>query len=570
MYKNRKKNYPLYEVKKIESLRQLFDDTTERFAERTSFVYREKGKEMSVTYKEFRKQVYSVGTVLCNMDLKKAHIAIIGENSYSWVLAYWTCLRGAGVVIPVDKDLSAEDTEYILKTGDVAAVFYASSVANKVEPISEKLGITTLIRLDDMKEIPEGKLFIKDLVKQGGELIEQGVKSYVDIKHDDIDALKQIMFTSGTTGKSKGVMHSSRVLITNVYNGLRLIKLTERSLSVLPYHHAYASTAELIIIFHAGLSIMINESLRTLLPNIKKHKPTEMLVVPLYVESFYRRIWDKIDEGGKRKTVEKAIKISRALLKIGIDLRRTLFKEIHETFGGELKLLICGGAPLKPSICEFFNDIGITLAIGYGITECGPLVSINRPEYFDCSSVGLALPEIKVKIDNPNEKGEGEICVKGDNVMMGYYKNKEETDRVIVDGWFHTGDIGKMDDRGIIFITGRCKNMIVLENGENVYPEAVEEALTDYPIIKEVIVYEAPRPDNKACLGAEIFPNEEYATAKGITDIEGEVRKAVDAFNETQPPYRVIKQVTVRDTEFEKTTSKKIKRKYNVGTNIGK
>lgn len=563
MYKNKKKNYPLYEVRKVENLRQLFVDTTDRFAERTAFVYREKGVEKSVTYKEFRRQVDSVGTALCKMDLKKAHIAIIGENSYSWVLAYWTVLNTAGVVLPVDKDLTPEDTEYILRTGDVAAIFYASSVAEKVEPIAQKLGITTLIRTDDIKEIPEGKLFIKDMITEGGKLLDSGDKTYLEINHDDIDQLKQIMFTSGTTGKSKGVMHSSRVLLTNTYQGQRLLKITERTLSVLPYHHAYEATAELIIIFHAGLSIMINDSLRTLLPNLKKQKPTEMLIVPLYAESFYRRIWDKIDEGGKRKTVEKAIKISRAFLKIGIDLRKTLFKEIHETFGGELKLLICGGAPLKPAICEFFNDIGIALAIGYGITECGPLVSINRPEYFDCSSVGLPLPETQVRIDNPNEKGEGEICVKGDNVMMGYYKNKEETDKVLVDGWFHTGDIGKIDERGIVFITGRCKNMIVLENGENVYPEAVEEALTDYPIIKEVVVSEAERADGKAYLGAEIFPDMDYATAKGITDVEAEVKKCIDAFNEAQPPYKAIKQVTVRDTEFEKTTSKKIKRKYN-------
>lgn len=564
MYKNKKKNYPLYEVRQAKNIRHLFDSTIELFSERTAFVYREKGAEKSVTYKEFASQVNSIGTALCKMDLKKAHIAIVGENSYSWVLAYWTVLNTAGVVIPVDKDLTPEDTEYILETGDVAAIFYASSVAEKIEPIAQKLNITTLIRLDDIKEIPEGKLFIKNLIEDGKKYLDAGDKSYLEINHDDIDALKQIMFTSGTTGKSKGVMHSQKVLLTNCSQGQRLLKITERSLSVLPYHHAYEATADLIIIFSAGLSIMINDSLRTLLPNLKKHRPTEMLVVPLYVESFYRRIWDKIDEGGKRKTIEKAIKISRALLKVGIDLRGVLFKQIHETFGGELKCLICGGAPLKPAICEFFNDIGITLCIGYGITECGPLVSINRPEYFDCASVGVPLPTTEVRIDNPNEKGEGEICVKGGNVMMGYYKNKEETDRVLKDGWFHTGDIGKIDDRGIVFITGRCKNMIVLKNGENVYPEAMEEALTDFPIVKEVVVYEAKvGTEDSKCLGAEIFPDMDYAAANGITDAEAEVRKAVDAFNAVQPPYRVIKQVVVRDTEFEKTTSKKIKRKYN-------
>lgn len=562
MYKNRKKNYPLYEVRKIENLRHLFTDTTDRFAERTAFVYREKGAEKSVTYKEFRRQVDSVGTVLCKMDLKKAHIAIVGENSYGWVLAYWSVLNTAGVAVPIDKDLTPEDTEYILRTGDVAAVFYASSVAEKIETIAQKLGITALIRTDDMKEIPEGKLFIKDMVTEGGKLLDSGDKSYIDINHEDIDELKQIMFTSGTTGKSKGVMHSQRVLITNTYQGQKLLKITERTLSVLPYHHAYEATAELMIIFHAGLSIMINESLRTLLPNLKKQRPTEMLIVPLYAESFYRRIWDKIDEGGKRKTVEKGIKISRALLKIGIDIRKKLFKEIHETFGGELKLLICGGAPLKPAIGEFFSDIGITVAIGYGITECGPLVSVNRPEFFNCDSVGLPLPETQVRIDNPNEKGEGEICVKGGNVMLGYYKNKEETDKVLIDGWFHTGDIGKIDERGVIYITGRCKNMIVLENGENVYPEAVEEALTDNLIIKEIVVFEAERQDGKACLGAEIFPDMDYAAAKGITDVEAEVKKCIDAFNDAQPPYKTIKQIIIRDTEFEKTTSKKIKRKY--------
>ncbi len=563
MYKNKKKNYPLYEVRKVTDLRQILDESARLFADKDAFLYREKGKEMSVTYKEFKRQVDSLGTALCKMDLKKAHIAIIGENSYGWALSYWSVLNTAGVALPIDKDLTYEDTEYILRTGDVSAIFYASSVAEKIESLAEKIGITTLIRTDDIKEIPEGKLFIKDLILAGGKLLDEGDKTYLEIKHD-VDELKQIMFTSGTTGKSKGVMHTERVLLTNIYSGQQLLKITERCLSVLPYHHAYEATAGIIIMIQAGMTIMINESLRTLLPNLKKHRPTEMCIVPLYAESFYRRIWDKIDEGGKRKTVELGIKISKALLKVGIDIRRKLFKEIHETFGGELKLLICGGAPMKPAICEFFNDIGITLIIGYGITECGPLVSINRPEFLNYTSVGLPLPGTEVMIYNPDDKGEGEICVKGDNVMMGYYKNKEETERAIVDGWFHTGDIGKKDEDGRIYITGRCKNMILLDNGENIYPEAIEESLTDYPIVKEVVVFEASRgEEDSKNLGVEVFPDFEYAEAKGIKDAKAEVVRCIEEYNDKQPPYRKLKQIIVRDTEFEKTTSKKIKRKYN-------
>ena len=375
-----------------------------------------------------------------------------------------------------------------------------------------------------------------------------------------------IMFTSGTTGKSKGVMLSADTLLFNIMQSQKLMKITDVCLSVLPYHHSYESTCGLLTMFHHGMTICINESLRSVLPNFKVYKPTEVQLVPLFVEKIYRGIWDKAEETGKAGMLRKLIKVSNAMLKVGIDMRKKLFKSVTSTFGGELLGIICGGAPLKPFLPDFFDSIGITLINGYGISECGPLVSINRPCFHDYESVGLPLPETEIRIDNPNENGEGEICVKGRNVMLGYYKNEAATAEAITDGYFHTGDIGKLGHDGFLFITGRMKNVIILQNGKNVYPEEIEDklsAMCEY--IGEIIIFASKKDENgdQTVLGAEIFPDAERAAARGISDVQEVIKKAISDYNEKEPSYKVIKNIVFRTEEFEKTTSKKIKRKYD-------
>ena len=397
------------------------------------------------------------------------------------------------------------------------------------------------------------------------ELLAGGDKRFTEAPIDNY-VLKELLFTSGTTGKSKGVMLSADTLLFNIMQSQKLMKITDVCLSVLPYHHSYESTCGLLTMFHHGMTICINESLRSVLPNFKVYKPTEVQLVPLFVEKIYRGIWDKAEETGKAGMLRKLIKVSNAMLKVGIDMRKKLFKSVTSTFGGELLGIICGGAPLKPFLPDFFDSIGITLINGYGISECGPLVSINRPCFHDYESVGLPLPETEIRIDNPNENGEGEICVKGRNVMLGYYKNEAATAEAITDGYFHTGDIGKLGHDGFLFITGRMKNVIILQNGKNVYPEEIEDklsAMCEY--IGEIIIFASKKDENgdQTVLGAEIFPDAERAAARGISDVQEVIKKAISDYNEKEPSYKVIKNIVFRTEEFEKTTSKKIKRKYD-------
>lgn len=564
MYKNRKKNYPYYDVRPCTDMRNLLDESARLFGDRPCIKYKEKNEVKTVSYTEFKAEVDAFGTALYSLGVGKSRIAIIGENSYSWILSYLTVLNSDGVVVPIDKDLPNADTAYILNCSECEAVIFSASVADKIDAIKAELPcLKFLIKMNGNSVEGNGQYMLRDLVDSGVRLLAEGDTSFLSVV-PDTEGLKQLMFTSGTTGSSKGVMLSQGTLAFNVQRAQELMLITERCLSVLPYHHSYEATCGVLTMLHHGMTICINESLRALMNNFKLYKPTEMLVVPLYIETFYRRIWAAIEEKGKTATVKKGIKLSNALLKLGIDKRRKIFDEIHQTFGGELKAIICGGAPLKPYMVEFFESIGITLINGYGITECGPLISINRNEYHNPASVGLPLRDTEIRIDNPNENGEGEICVKGPNVMLGYFKNQAATDAAIVDGWFHTGDIGKIDMDGFVYITGRCKNLIVLKNGKNIYPEEIEEFLSEIPLIKEVVVYAAKLSgDAGKALGAEIFPDFEKAKELNVIDVEGDIKRAIYGYNEKQPPYKAIKQIVFRKEEFEKTTSKKIKRNYD-------
>ncbi len=564
MYINKKKNYPYYKVRPCESIRAMLDTSEKLYKDKPAFRFTVNGKDNSVSYTEFKLAVDSLGTAIYSLGYGKAHVAIIAENCYKWVLSYVTTLISECVVTPVDKELPEEDIANILNHSECDVVIYSSALAKKIEAIKGKLNTVKFrITMNGIAEKDGANTTIDELVQHGQRLLEEGDTGFLDVD-TDMHGLKQLIYTSGTTGKSKGVMLSQENLCFNIVKSQELMKITERCLSVLPYNHCYEATCGLLTMLHNGMTICINESLRTIVPNMKKYKPTEMQIVPLFAEKFYSRIWETIETQGKTKKVKRGIKLSNALLKIGVDKRESLFKQIREAFGGELKILICGGAPLKPHLTEFFESIGIVMINGYGITECGPLISINRPEYHNFKSVGLPLKDTEVKIFEPNENGEGEIIVKGKNVMLGYYKNEEETKKVIRNGYFHTGDIGKIDKDGFVYITGRKKNVIILKNGKNIYPEELEEQLLDIPLIKEVVVYAASvsNNDDKA-LGAEIYPNYDLAAEQGIVDVKAEIKTLVSALNKKQPPYKVIKQFKFRDEEFAKTTSKKIKRQYN-------
>ena len=370
-----------------------------------------------------------------------------------------------------------------------------------------------------------------------------------------------LVFTSGTTGNPKGVMLTEHNLVSAVYYGLQVADIKTRCLSVLPYHHTYESVVGILVAIHRRATICINDSLKNVLKNLNTFKPDYIYVVPAFTEKFYKSIWANAEKSGKDKLLKIMIPVSNGLRKIGIDLRGVLFKSVHEAFGGNLKQIVCGGAPIRPEIGKFFNDIGMMLLNGYGISECSPLVSVNREKLNDPSTVGVILPCCEVKIENPNEDGDGEIWVKGDIVMMGYYKEPEKTAKVLKDGWFNTEDYGRINKKGQLVINGRKKNVIVLNNGKNIYPEEIENYVMRVPYIQETIV-KAVKNDQgqEISLCAEVFLNQEKVKELGIENIEETLKKDVSKATKELPVWKRVTKTEIRETEFNKTTTNKIKR----------
>lgn len=415
----------------------------------------------------------------------------------------------------------------------------------------------------------EGAIDLPDIVKRGGEKYKNGDNSYYDYEIDP-DRLATIVFTSGTTGKGKGVMLSQTNIVTDMTQGMYLFNVTPKTMCVLPPHHTYGSTVNFVGHFSQGSTIYLSSGLKYMLDEIKEQQPSHLVLVPLFVETIHKRIWSTAEKSGKAGQLRLLIKFSNFLRKIGIDARRSLFKSVTGVFGGKLEMIICGGASLNQDIIDTFDSMGITILNGYGITECSPLVSCNRNKYQKKGSVGIPIIGEKVKIRNPDENGEGEICVKGPNVMLGYYKDPEATAAVFdEEGYFRTGDYGKLDEEGWLYITGRLKNMIILSNGKNVYPEEIESEVSRVYGVSEVIVYsgESKAQKNKQVIVAEIFPDYDALNMRGITDVQAYFDEEIKNVNKRMVSYKAIKKVKIRDEEFKKNTSKKILR-FEIDKNI--
>ena len=559
-------DFPLNEVRPFKDFKQVLDDNAELFGNYPAFKFRENGEVKEVSYKAFATETDSLGTALCSIGAANGRIAIVSENSYKWATVYLTALKSEAVFVPVDKELPANEIAYILSNSDADTLFFSKNYAEKINSIVDTLDkVKRCIGLDLEEHAGDGKTFsYKELMKEGYKLLQNGDRSFLEMK-PKLEELKMLVYTSGTTGTAKGVMLSLKNLVSCVYYGQMVSSTYETALSVLPYHHTYESVCSILVGLHHGTTLCINENLRTVAQSLKLYKPKIVMLVPLFVESMYKKIWSGIEAKGKTKIFKKLMKLSNALLAVGIDMRRVFFKSVHEVFGGEMIKIVCGGAPIRKELGDFFETIGIRLINGYGITECSPLVSVNRDQCYDSASVGVKLPCIDIRIDQPNEDGEGEICVKGDTVMLGYYKMPEVTAEVLEpDGWFHTGDYGKFDDEGRLYITGRKKNLIVLKNGKNVYPEEIEDYITGLSLVAEVIV-SAERNENGEEIGllAEIYPDQNMTEGLSQDEIFDKIKAAVSELNDTLPQYKNVHNVVIRKEPFEKTTSGKIRRKYN-------
>ena len=540
-----------YEVQKFSNLREMIELAKNEDGNKVAYRYKGEDKEIvDVTYAEFREDIYALGTALADAGISKNHVACVGENSYKWINTYLTTLLSDNVFVGIDKELPEKDLLHVITDSDTEVIFYGE----KIEPIlrahrEELSKIKFFIGLDRKED--DGEFLSFDLFKKkGAELYNAGNTSYVDQK-SDLQAMKMLVYSSGTTGLAKGVMLSEHNLVSLIYHGLRAATILTNTLSILPYHHTYEAVCGILVGIHKRVTLCINESLRTVAKNLSLYKPDYMYVVPAVASALHKNVLRTAQKQGKLKILTTMMKFSNGLRKIGIDLRRKLFKSVHEGLGGNLKEVICGGAPIPVDTAYFFDAIGILILNGYGITECSPLVSVNSPHDADYHTVGYPLPCTELMIYEPVD-GIGEICVKSDTVMLGYYKKPEATAEVIIDGWFHTGDYGYINKKGQLVITGRKKNIIVLDNGKNIYPEEIEEYIYTIPYVKEVVVYDS-KDEDKTILCAEIFPDEELIKD---ADVNADVCKVLAEL----PAYKQIGKIVMRDEEFIKNSSRKIVR----------
>ena len=536
---------------KISSIREMMYLAATEDGAKCAFKYRAKGKKIvEVTFSEFYDDTRYLGAGLCSLGLSEGHIACAAKNSYRWIVAYLSRMQSAGVFVPVDKDLPANDLINVLKVSHSKAVFYDSSTADTLMENAHLLPhIKYFICLD--KDIDDGRFISYNTVMEKGK--EAGLEIFDKSVNEDKDSLKLLVFTSGTTGASKGVILSENNLVAQVNYGLEVCHVLNVGLSVLPMCHTYEAVVDIFSSIHCRSTMCINTSLKQVLSDFKLFQPDYIIVVPLFAEMFINGIQRSIKKQGKEKKFSFGLKLTKTLRKIGIDIRRKIFADILKEFGGNLKLIICGGAAIRKEIGEFFDSLGITLIGGYGITECSPLVSVNTFEDNSFESVGHRLPCMEWKIDEPDANGEGEILVKGDNVMLGYYHDPEKTAEAFVDGWFRTGDYGRITKDDKLIITGRKKNLIVLNNGKNIYPEEIENLIMSVDYISEVIV-KAKRNEygQEIALIAEIYCEEEHG--KSMPEIEADIKAAVEQL----PPYKHIESVEIRDIPFKKTLSRKI------------
>lgn len=522
----------------------------------------------TVSYRQTLDDVNALGTALIDAGFKGKKIAIIGENSYWWAVSYLAVVCGTGIAVPLDKELSAKDVEGLVAQAEVACAIITDKHAKTFEPLfkSGETSLKLLINID-ADEDTELALSWKQFVAKGRRLMADGNREFLDAQIIT-DEMSVLLFTSGTTGLSKGVMLSQRNLVTDLMVAPTVLKVNDWDIffSVLPIHHTYECTCGFLMPLYKGAAIAYCEGLKHIAKNLGEVRPTMFLGVPLIMESLYKKIWQNVRKKGKEDLLRKIIKINRKTKKVGINLGKIFFKEILAVFGGRMRIMIVGGAAINPEVLEGIQDFGIQALQGYGLTECAPMAALNPDTAPNSRSVGRPFPGIELRIDNPDDEGTGEICVKGGNVMMGYYNMPEATAEVIRDGWLHTGDLGHKDDKGYYFITGRKKNVIITKNGKNVYPEEVEYLLNKSPFILESMVFANDSSDNEDTLivASVVMDEEELAqTFENPLSVEERTKlvwEAVDKINDESPFYRRIKRVILRDEELEKNTSKKIKR----------
>ena len=566
--------YVVYRTSRpITDIKHMLTTSVELYGDNVAFMQRFEKNEpfKSITYNEAFDTVNSLGTALVNRGLKGKRIAVIGENCYQWATSYLAVICGTGVVVPLDKELGAGELKQLCIEAEVSAVMFTEKYAETFKEMKESgdTSIELLIKLNGHKEF-EDMLTWSGLIAEGKSLMDGGDRSFADAEIA-YDEMSELLFTSGTTGIAKGVMLSHKNICFDLMIAPTILNVNTWDIffSVLPIHHTYEGTCGFLMPLYKGAAIAYCEGLKYIVKNLSEVRPTMFLGVPAIFEALYKTIWKNIKKQGKESAVKKVMAINKFTKKLGFDLNKKFLKDVYKVFGGRLRVIISGGAAIDPAILQFFNDLGFIAVQGYGLSECAPMGALNpdQHKYMRNASVGHILPGMQVKIADKDEDGIGEICLKGDNVMLGYYKNPEETAKVIKDGWFYTGDQGYTDDEDFIYITGRKKNVIIASNGKNVFPEELEYLLSKSPYVAESMVWGADDEKGDITIVASIRPDEEEVAeaigeekAKDDEAIKELLWKEVDRINAELPLFKKIKKISVRREEFEKNTSKKIKR----------
>ncbi len=554
---------------KFENLKEMMKNSEEKFGEEVAFYRDGKGLEDSkkVTYKEFCYEINSLGTALIEMGLKGKRIAVIGENRYEWELSYLAVVTGTGTIVPLDKALPENEIESLIIRSEVEAIIYSEKYDECMAKI-QKQGNTKLkyfISMD-LEKNDFNKYSLKEITKKGKELLDGGNKEFLEAKINN-EEMSIMLFTSGTTNQSKAVMLSHKNICTNVKDIRNVFELdeTDRLLSFLPLHHTFECTVGFLYPLSIGGSIIFSKGVRHIADELKNFKITAMICVPVVFEKMYDKLMKTIEDKGKMPTVKKGIKLSNCLLKVGIDIRKKLFKEIHDNLGGCLRVMVAGGAALSPEKEKGFWDLGFNVLQGYGLTETSPVIAAELTKQKRLGSIGKKFPSVEVKIDNPDKSGVGELLAKGNSVMIGYYNNEEANEEVFTeDGWFRTGDLARIDKNGYLYISGRKKFVIVLKNGKNVYPEEIESLLEKSELVKECMVFGMPARDGDVTLSVKICYDKDYVKKQfgdiTIDDLKEKIWNWVKEVNKTMPKYKYVKKLILTDEELVKTTTLKIKR----------
>ena len=557
-----------YKHRPIRDLKEMLETSAMLYENKNAFLVKDApgGIYLPIKFSRFKEDVDDLGTALMDLGLTGKKIAVIGENRYEWVVAYLATVNGTGVSVPLDRELPAQEIHNLLERSEASAIIYSSKVGSVVEEAIKGVDSIEFVISMDTLDHDDRRLSMKKLQKTGHRLLLEEKRYFVDAEIDR-EAMCSLLFTSGTTGLAKGVMLSHKNITSNVYNMSKYVNVSNdfTGLSVLPMHHTYELTCHVFTCIYQGCGIAICEGLKYIVKNMAESKATLMLGVPLIFESMHKKVWKKAEESGKADKMRAAVNLSKKLGKFNIKSTKKLFKTVHQAMGGHMQVFISGAAAIDPMVIEDFNAMGFTMIQGYGMTENSPIIAVNKDRYFKPAAAGLPLPGTEVKIIDEDENGVGEIICKGDSVMLGYYKNPEETAKVLVDGWLHTGDYGYFDKDGFLYISGRKKNVIVTKNGKNIFPEEVEYYLNKCDYIKEVVVWGVE--DEKTgdiIVAAEIFPDQSVVekefgkiTEEGLRRL---LKKSIDEINEQMPLYKRVKRIELRDEEFDKTTTQKIKR----------